>query len=132
MALEISKDLIAKLAELAFVGLRSGLQKKPEVIFEGLTAYAPNNENVLLGIAILDISMGKSHKAIRDLEHGVLRVNPNNELAKSQLGIALYATGMHGRAEGLLKEIATTGKDSIAINVAKEFLEVHFSTHSNP
>ncbi len=120
--MNISTELIQILMEIGYFAGENGYPVESEVIFEALRQARPNSEYPLIGLAVTMMNLGKYDEAVQTLTNEALGVNPESNLAKSFLGLALKLAGRTEECKGILNEVINQNEDQIAVNMANSIL----------
>lgn len=107
------------LMEIGALATESGMQSEAKMIFTGARWLRPKSEYPYLGIAVALMNDQKYKEAIYVLREGALAINPDSDLAKSYLGLALKLSGLTYESKDLLKEVLDKSKDENALSVAE-------------
>lgn len=116
---KIDPEMLRLLAEIGFVGTACGLWNHAEDIFNGIRAVRPKSEYPVVSQALARMSMGDFSRAIQLLNDVALKLNPNNPLAQSFLGIALKQSGMANEGNRVLEYVVSENKDQQAVEIAQ-------------
>ena len=117
--MEIETRLIQRLMEAGYLAGGYGYFNESMRIFEGIKAVRPDSELPLIGMAVSAMNAGKNHEAIKILWEQALKLNPDSDLAKSFLGLALKLSGLNAESQIMLKEVINGGKNEAAIKLAQ-------------
>lgn len=120
--MEIQTEVIQLLMEAGYLAGGYGLYKESEDIFEGIRAIRPDSELPIIGLAVTKMNAGKNTESARMLWEQALKINPESDLAKSFLGLALKLSNLNSESETVLKEVIDTGKNEPAIKLAQALL----------
>jgi predicted Zn-dependent protease len=120
--LGVSSDLVQLLMEVGYVATGRGLQSRAKAIFNGLIAARPNNELPLIGLAVNELNFGNVGEAAKILVERALVVNPNSEMAKCFLAIAVKALGHEQESKELLQQVLDNCSDPAAKRLAESLL----------
>jgi hypothetical protein len=121
----IPSDLLQILMEAGYMAAGCGWQRHAESIFAGVIAVRPRSEFPWIGFAIARIVMGQLSDAFEILTKQALMLNPQNDLAKTFLGLILSRTGSHTLSERLLGQVINESQTSEAVQLAREILNKH-------
>lgn len=118
-----STELVRTLMEVGYVAIGFGRFADAETIFAGVQAARPESELPAIGRAVVRLNSGRPQDAVRLLEGEALKRNPDSDLAKSFLGLALKQTGENSRSRQLLEDVARAGGQTEAVALSKSLLE---------
>ena len=121
--MEIDAGSLQLLMEVGFLAGGYGYLGEAEIIFDGLKAVRPQNESPLIGLAFAKMNNNQMDEAIRILEEEALKVNPQSDLARSFLGLALKLSGRVEQCLPILREVVERNSDEAAVKVARGLLE---------
>lgn len=93
-----------------------------EEIFNAIHAIRPESELPLIGLAVTKMNKNQAGEAARVLWDKALKINPESDLAKSFLGLALKLSGMNNESRTVLEEVLQSGQDPQATDIAKSLL----------
>lgn len=122
----ISADMLQTLGEVAFVATSCGLWNHAEDIFNGIKAVRPWSELPVISQALARMSVFDDGRAIELLSNEALEINPNNQIARAFLGMALKRCGFTKKAQETLDAVVKDGSDSRAVEVAKAVIAEKF------
>ena len=120
--MEIERKLLQLLMEAGNLASGYGYFPEAEIIFNGLRAVRPESEYPLIGLALAKMNARKNLEAIKVLADETLKVNPESDLAKSFLGLALKTSGLREESCTVLREVIAADRDKIAVNIARNLL----------
>jgi predicted Zn-dependent protease len=106
LASPLAEETARQLAETAFMGVFSGHLTEAEVIFQALRRLYPQGRYVVMGLAIVWISAGKSTEALALLEPIKPRNNEEAVLLQVCRAWAWQGQGHHSVAHKILKAAA--------------------------
>jgi hypothetical protein len=121
--MDIDSRSLQLLLEVGLLAGGYGWMKEAEVIFEGLRAVRPENESPLIGLAIAKMNNNQAEESIRILETEALNTNPESDLARAFLGLALKLAGRVEQSRLLSEQVVGRNRDQAAVNLAKGILE---------
>lgn len=121
--MEIETSTVQLLMEAGYLAGGYGFYKESEEIFEGIQAVRPDNELPLIGLAVTKMNAGNNEEAARILWEKALKINPESDLAKSFLGLALKLAGLKAESESVLKEVVDEGGNDPAVKLAQALLK---------
>ena len=121
--MEIDKKMLQLLTEIGFFAAGNGFFVEAEKIFEGIQAVRSESEYPHIGLAWAKINAHKPEEAIAVLKEKALKLNPDNDLAKSYLGLALRLANLNHESESVLQEVVESGRNAEAVNMARAVLE---------
>ena len=121
--MEIETNTVQLLMETGYLAGGYGFYKESEDIFEGIQSIRPDSELPIIGLAVTKMNAGKNEEAARILWERALKINPESDLAKSFLGLALKLAGLQTESEAVLKEVTDDGKNEAAIKLAQALLK---------
>lgn len=122
----VSADMLQTLGEVAFVATACGLWNHAEDIFNGIKAVRPWSELPVISQALARMSVFDDGRAIELLSNEALAINPDNEIAKAFLGMALKRCGFAQKAQETLEEVVENASDERAVEVAKTVMAEKF------
>ncbi len=129
--MELTKDQILLLGNLAFVGNNHGMVKASRSVFMGLEAYKPDNPWIKLGLATSLLQADQSEEARAILENDVLPKQPDNAIAKVYLALAYRSMSKKDRARELFQEVLDQkDADENAVNFSKIMVQILASAKS--
>lgn len=111
----ITEDILKCLLETGIMATNLGLFARAEGIFNALLALRPQCETTLICLATTKIFSKRFDEAIHLLKERVLAVNPNNDAAKSVLGLALQEAGLTQEGYAVLATVSGNDKESKAL-----------------
>jgi Flp pilus assembly protein TadD len=120
--LENDSQLPKLLMEIGYVATGAGFNREAVTIFEGVAALRPDSEMPWIGLAVVELNGGRPNEARRLLQNEALRRAPQNETAKSFLGLALKQAGHSAESFAILNEVADHGRDAAARAMASGLL----------
>lgn len=115
----LSADMLQTLGEVAFVATTCGLWNHAEDIFNGIKAVRPWSELPVISQALARMSVFDDGRAIELLSNEALTINPDNEIAKAFLGMALKRCGFAQKSKEVLDDVVNNGHDKRAVEIAK-------------
>lgn len=118
-----STELVRTLMEVGYLAIGFGRFADAETIFAGVQAARPESELPAIGRAVVRLNTGRPQDAVKLLSDEALRRNPDSDLAKSFLGLALKQNGENSRSQQLLQEVADRNANAEAVALAKSLLE---------
>jgi len=121
--MEISSRSLQMLMELGILAGGYGYGKEADAIFRGIEAVRPESEYPLVGRAIVRMNDNRPEEAARILEEGALPLNPENDLTRGYLGLALMLDKRHDRCRDLMEEVVRNDRDETAVRMARDILE---------
>ena len=121
--MEIDTKLVQLLMEVGYLAGGHGFFDESIKIFEGIYAVRPESEYPLIGMAVTRMNARKYEEAVKILWGKALKVNPESDLAKSFLGLALKMAGLTSESQTLLREVVEANRCEEAVSMAKNLLE---------
>lgn len=122
--MDISKELLRLLMEIAILNYDKGFANEAEQIFEAIAFCRPQSGYPCIGRACVQMYRGNYESAIVTLQNAPYEDFMQEELGKSYLGKALKLAGYNDEARNILKEIEEHGRYEVAVNFARELLSV--------
>jgi hypothetical protein len=119
----IQSELVRLLMRIGYAAAWQGLHKEAVTIFEGVGAVRPESEVPVIGASVVAMIAGKPDVAIQVLREGALDLNPESQLARVHLGVALRLKGDEEEGLSLLGQVAS-GPDSEAAALAANLLQL--------
>ncbi|HAO34173.1 MAG TPA: hypothetical protein PLP22_11860 [Candidatus Competibacter sp.] len=120
--MNVTEQQVKQLTAIGFLAADHGLNTEGEAIFHGLSAFRPDSEYPLIGLALTQIGAGRHDAALSTLNERALRVNPASATAKCFVGLALKLAGRVQESERWLQEVAATADDQDAKTLAENLL----------
>jgi hypothetical protein len=120
---EIGTPLIRLMMEIGYLATGNGFPTEAEAIFEGVRAVRPGSEVPIIGLAVSRMNAGHPLEAVSLLEEQALRLNPESELTRGFLGLALRLAGHTARSQSVLEELAAKATNPIAGGMARALLD---------
>ena len=121
--MEIDAQLTKLLMEVGYLAGGYGFVSESEKIFNGIAAVRPESEYPYIGLAVTCLNANMNEAAVEILRTRALKANPDSDLAKSFLGLALKLAGMNAESQKVLQEVVDNGGAEEAVNMAKSLLE---------
>ena len=115
----ISSEMLQTLGEIAYVATACGLWNHADEIFNGIKAVRPWSELPMISQALARMTVCDDGRAIEILSNEALKMNPDNQIAKTFLGMALKRCGFAQKAEKVLNEVIESNQDARAVEIAK-------------
>ncbi len=103
--MELAKDQILLLGNIAFMATCHGLTSEAKVIYDGLEALKPHNLSIKVGKAATLLQLDDPKAALELLEGTVLKEQPDNTVAKMYQGLAYRALGDAERSREIFQWI---------------------------
>ncbi|MBF0103127.1 MAG: hypothetical protein HQK77_19685 [Desulfobacterales bacterium] len=119
----ITSELLQLLMEIGYLAGGYGLLNDSETIFEAIKSVRPESEYPLIGLAVTKMNANNNEDAIAILKNQALKVNPQSDLARSFLGLALKHAGYGSESQSVLQEVLNSGKDAVAVKMAQAILD---------
>lgn len=119
--------MLRMLSEIGFLATKCGLWPHAEVIFTGVEAVRPASEFPFMSHAIARMAVGDDITAIKLLEGKALKINPQNSMARSFLGMALKRSGKTEEAQQHFDAVITANDDAKATEMARMGMLEDFS-----
>lgn len=116
------RELVQLLMEVGYVAAGNGFYKEAVVIFEGVRAIRPDSPFPEIGAAVLELNRRRANRAITILRDSALVKDPESDLAKSFLGLALRQAGYTQQSRNLLEEVVAANRDPVAVDMAAALL----------
>lgn len=121
----VGRQVVQAMTKMAFLALENGQFMGAHTIARSLLVIRPNHATPHLILAMSCIFRNEPVMAIKIITDKALPLEPNNDLVKAFLGLALRDAGYAAQASELLTSLCRS-KDSEAAETAKEFLcQVH-------
>lgn len=120
--MDIAAENLRLLLEIGILAGARGMVEPSRTIFKGLRAIRPQNEMPVIGDAMTSMQRGQNREASQYLLEA-LKLNPDSDLAKSFLGLALSRLGETKHATDVLEHVVAEGVDPAATRMAKGLLE---------
>ncbi len=120
--MQTDTNLAQLLMEIGYLAAGYGFFKEAETIFCGVRAARPDSEFPFIGMAVVKMSQGKNHEAVKFLSDHALGKNPESSLAKSFLGMALSLAGDMSESREMLMQVMSSGSDPPAADMAEALL----------
>lgn len=117
----VGSQVVQAMTRMAFHGLENGQFMEAHTIARSLLVIRPDHATPHLILAISCIFRNEPVMAIKIITDKALPLEPNNDLVKAFLGLALKDAGYAAQAGELLTSLCLS-KDSEAAATAKEFL----------
>lgn len=89
----IQSELVRLLMRIGYAAAWQGLHKEAVAIFEGVGAVRPESEVPIIGASVVAMIAGNHDVAVQVLKEGALDLNPDSDLARVHLGVALRLRG---------------------------------------
>jgi predicted Zn-dependent protease len=105
-------ELLKMLYQIGYIACIQGLVRDGECIMEGLYAVRPEENSILVGLAIARMYTGRSDEAINILRNQVLVGDPNHRTAQLFLGIMLMDNSHQEDGEQLLRLVSDHGSEN--------------------
>jgi Flp pilus assembly protein TadD len=121
--MQIEKELLQILMESGYLAGGYGFFAEAEVIFKGIMAARPESEYPLIGLAVSKMNAGKNDEAVKILHKQALKLNPESDLARSFIGLALKLGGLNDESLTVLGEVVAAGRDETAVKMARSLME---------
>lgn len=102
------------------LAIESGRAQDAHAIFKALRHARPQSEAPLICLAVSLIDNDQLDAAVEVLRNGALLINPNSDLAKTFLAMALKFKGVTYQANDLLDEVLGSNQDAHAVRIAKD------------
>jgi Tfp pilus assembly protein PilF len=115
----IPSEMLRLLINVGYVATGSGKKKNAEDIFEGVIAARPQSELPYVAYAFMRMAFGEYNEASKLLVENALRINPENEMAKTFYGLLLYQIGRKNESHTILSQLEQNGKDADAVLLAE-------------
>ncbi|MDR2051350.1 MAG: tetratricopeptide repeat protein [Deltaproteobacteria bacterium] len=112
---------LQELAEMGFCAVSTGNMLKARTIFEGILAERPGHNAPLMGLAMSHYMIDEFDEAEKILR-GIIEKDPDYQLARVHLGLALILAGKREEALPLLQEAAKSD-DPLFKDMVAELLE---------
>ena len=120
--IEIPGRIVRLLMEIGYLAGANGMVDEAEQIFTALQVVRPESEYPLIGSAVTLMNSGRPGEAAKIIWDKALQLNPESDLAKSFLGLALKLSGMQGECRAILEEVIETDRDPQATEMAKSII----------
>jgi len=121
--MDIDAKKLRLLMQVGFLAGEYGFSGDAETIFEGVRAVRPESESPLIGLAFAKMSSDQMEESIRILEEEALKLNPESDLARGFLGMALKFSGRTEECSRLMKEVVDRNRDEAAVKMARTILD---------
>lgn len=95
-----------------------GLYEEADQIFSGVRVCRPDSPYPDIGMAVLEISRGHYKKAVRMLRTQALKKDPENDLARCFIGLALTKAGTPEKSAELYEHVINAQRDPQAVALA--------------
>lgn len=119
--------MLRMLSEIGFLATKCGLWPHAEVIFMGVEAVRPASEFPFMSHAIARMTVGDDATAINLLQNKALKINPQNSMARSFLGMALKRSGKTEEAHQHFDTVIAANDDAKATEMARMGLLEEFT-----
>lgn len=117
----VDSYVVQAMTKMAFHSLENGQFMEAHTIARSLLAIRPDNATPHLILAVSCIFRKEPVMAIKIITDKALPLEPNNDLVKAFLGLALRDAGYAAQGSELLT-LLSLSKDSEAATMAKELL----------
>ena len=121
-ALTIKADDHIALRHLGLVHIALGAKQEAEAVFAELLRHYPGDQETLLDLAVLQLSLDNPATALAKLEQLYIK-DATNERIRFYLALALRACGEPARASDFLRDIA--GAQGLYAQKARQILDIH-------
>jgi Flp pilus assembly protein TadD len=121
--MEIDRELLQILMQSGYLAGGYGFFSEAETIFQGVMAARPESEYPVIGLAVSKMSAGRNDDAVKILHNQALKLNPESDLARSFIGLALKLGGLNEESLTMLKDVVAAGKDETAVKMAQSLIE---------
>tara|TARA_B100001248_G_scaffold262503_1_gene258916 strand:+ start:15295 stop:15681 length:387 start_codon:yes stop_codon:yes gene_type:complete len=111
----IPEDTLKLLLETGIMATNLGLFSRAEGIFNGILALRPECQTTLICLATTKLLSKRFDEAIKILKEKVLTKNPENDAAKSILGLVLQEAGLSQEGRTVLESVSAQDKESKAL-----------------
>ncbi len=120
--MQADTNMIQLLMEIGYLASGYGFHKEAHTIFKGVRAARPESEFPFIGMAVVKMNQGESDEAIGILNDYALAKNPESDLVKSFMGLALKLSGENGKSREILMQISPSSGNQAAVDMARELL----------
>ena len=120
----IDSELVRLLMRVGYTAAWNGLHKEAIAVFDGVGAVRPESEVPVIGAAVVAMLSGNDDVAVKTLEEGALKLNPDSALARAHLGVALRLRGDEDEGMTILREVAAQTTDADAARMAANVLSM--------
>jgi tetratricopeptide (TPR) repeat protein len=120
----IQSELVRLLMRIGYAAAWQGLHKEAVAIFEGVGAVRPESEVPIIGASVVAMIAGNHDVAVQVLKEGALDLNPDSDLARVHLGVALRLRGDEEEGLALLREVASNATDPESATLAGNVLQL--------
>ncbi len=120
--MKLDPQTLTLLSDLGFIAGGRGMLPLAQKIYEGLMIARPEHESPYIGLAMAMMFSQQPKQAAELLRASALAINPESELARSFLGLALKLDGDVQGAREQLEAVAESGSDQAAVELAKNVL----------
>jgi len=119
---DVRTEVVQLLMEAGFLAVGKGMFPQATAIFAGVAAVRPESELPIVGQAIAQMNSGRADDAIQTLKNKALVLNPDSQIARSFLGLALKIGGFQAESRALLSEVVKNNSAPEAVALAQDLL----------
>lgn len=118
---KVSDETLERLMEVGFTAAWRGYWKQARAIFAAVQGVKPNNEGPLVGYGLSLINSDKNKLAVEQLRRA-LEMNPDNDVARCYLGMALKSAGLESEAARYFEGVIGADRDEAAVKLSRIML----------